>query len=77
MGELDFLIENAAGKVLVLEIKSGSRFHSHAALDKALNTPGYAIDSAYVLAETNVERDGKILYLPVYMASLLQRPRLV
>lgn len=77
MGELDFLIEDAAGKVLVLEIKSGSRFHSHAALDKALNTPGYAIDSAYVLAETNVERDGKILYLPVYMASLLQRPRLV
>ena len=77
MGELDFLIEDAAGKVLVLEIKSGSRFHSHASLDKALNTPGYAIDSAYVLAETNVERDGKILYLPVYMASLLQRPRLV
>ena len=60
MGELDFLIEDAAGKVLVLEIKSGN-----------------AIDSAYVLAETNVERDGKILYLPVYMASLLQRPRLV
>ena len=76
-GELDFLIEDESGGVLALEIKSGRRFRSHAALNKALDTPGYAIDSAYVLAQTNVERDGKVLYLPVYMASVLQRPRLV
>ena len=76
-GELDFLIEDESGGVLALEIKSGRRFRSHAALNKALDTPGYAIDNAYVLAQTNVERDGKVLYLPVYMASVLQRPRLV
>ena len=76
-GELDFLIEDESGGVLALEIKSGRRFRSHAALNKALDTPGYAIDSAYVLAQTNVERDGKVLYLPIYMASVLQRPRLV
>ncbi len=76
-GELDFLIEDESGGVLTLEIKSGRRFRSHAALNKALDTPGYAIDNAYVLAQTNVERDGKVLYLPVYMASVLQRPRLV
>lgn len=76
-GELDFLIEDESGGVLALEIKSGRRFRSHAALNKALDTPGYAIDNAYVLAQTNVERDGKVLYLPVYMATVLQRPRLV
>ncbi|NMN02328.1 ATP-binding protein [Bifidobacterium panos] len=76
-GKLDFLIEDESGGVLALEIKSGRRFRSHAALNKALDTPGYAIDNAYVLAQTNVERDGKVLYLPVYMASVLQRPRLV
>lgn len=76
-GELDFLIEDESGRVLALEIKSGSRFRSHAALNKALDMPGYAIDGAYVLAETNVAREGKVLYLPIYMASLLQRPRVV
>ncbi|OZG64791.1 ATP-binding protein [Bifidobacterium eulemuris] len=75
VGELDFLIEDADGRIRALEIKSGSRFRSHAALDKALVAPGYGIDEAIVFAETNVERDGKVLYLPVYMVSLLHRTR--
>ena len=37
--------------------------------------PGYGIDEAIVFAETNVERDSKVLYLPIYMVSLLQRTR--
>lgn len=75
VGELDFLIEDADGRIRVLEIKSGSRFHSHAALDKALAMSGYGIDGGIVFAETNVERDGDVTYLPIYMVSLLQRTR--
>lgn len=67
IGELDFLIETDDGDVLALEIK----YRSHAALDNALNTDGYAIDRAIVLAETNVFQEKGITYLPMYMLSML------
>lgn len=71
IGELDFLIETDDGDVLALEIKSGARFRSHAALDRAMATSGYGIDRAYVLAETNVFEESGITYLPMYMLSML------
>ncbi|KAA8817371.1 DUF4143 domain-containing protein [Bifidobacterium callitrichos] len=71
IGELDFLVETADGDILALEIKSGARFRSHAALDNALSTPGYDIDKAYVLAETNVSEKDGVTYLPMYMLSML------
>lgn len=54
-----------------LEIKSGAYFRSHAALDKAMATTGYGIDRAYVFAETNVFTEGNVIYLPMYMLSML------
>ncbi|MBW3079163.1 ATP-binding protein [Bifidobacterium simiiventris] len=71
VGELDFLVETNDGDVLALEIKSGAYFRSHAALDKAMATPGYGIDRAYVFAETNVFTEGNVIYLPMYMLSML------
>ena len=71
VGELDFLVETDDGDVLALEIKSGARFRSHAALDRAMATPGYGIDRAYVLAETNVFEESSVTYLPMYMLSVL------
>ncbi|PJM78593.1 ATP-binding protein [Bifidobacterium scaligerum] len=71
IGELDFLIETNDGDVLALEIKSGAYFRSHAALDRAMTTPGYGIDKAYVFAETNVFTEGNVTYLPMYMLSML------
>lgn len=71
IGELDFLIETDDGDVLALEIKSGKYYRSHAALDNALNTDGYAIDRVIVLAETNVFQEKGITYLPMYMLSML------
>lgn len=72
IGELDFVEETLAGDVLAIEVKSGKRYRSHAALDNALATKGYGIDRALVFAESNLFRDGDVLYLPVFMAGLLE-----
>ena len=72
VGELDFVEETLAGDILAIEVKSGKRYRSHAALNNALATKGYGIDYALVLAESNIFRDGDVLYLPIFMAGLLE-----
>ncbi len=72
VGELDFVIETDGGAVIALEVKSGSSYAAHAALDHALAHEGFGIDKAFVLAETNVFCDGPITYLPAYMVSMLK-----
>lgn len=71
VGELDFVLEGNDGIVTVLEVKSGKSYRSHAALSNALETDGYTIDRAIVLAEANVTREEDILYVPVFMAGCL------
>jgi predicted AAA+ superfamily ATPase len=70
IGELDFVVEREDGGIVAIEVKSGSSYMTHAALTNAIEAPGYNIEDAYVLAETNLEQKGKVLYLPIYMASL-------
>ncbi len=69
-GELDFIIEQA-GKVLPIEVKSGKDYERHSALDNVLGISGYGIDRAVVLSPGNVKKDGKLVYLPVYMVMFL------
>ncbi len=71
IGELDFVVEDRGGEIAAIEVKSGKAYTRHAALDNALGVKGYSIDSAIVLAEANVHRDGKVLYLPIFMAGML------
>jgi len=71
IGELDFVVERADGAVLAIEVKSGRQYLTHAALDNALAVPEYAIDEAYVLAETNVRQEGRIVYAPIFLIGLL------
>lgn len=78
-GEVDFLIENGAGSIVPLEVKSGKDYKLHTALNNLLGTPDYAIEQAYVLSEHNVshaERMGKnVYYLPLYMTLCLGSER--
>jgi predicted AAA+ superfamily ATPase len=74
IGELDFVFENEDGRILAMEVKSGSNYMTHAALSNAMKTPGYEIEETYVLAETNVEQKEAILYLPIYMVSIFALP---
>ena len=65
-GEVDFVVDGPQCSAVAIEVKSGSYYHSHAALDHVLDTPEYGVDLGIVLSKGNVERDGKVLYLPLY-----------
>ncbi len=72
VGEVDFLIEDRHEPVVVpVEVKSGKSSHSHAALSHLMEVQNYHLNKAVVLHRENIEKEGNVLYLPLYMASLL------
>ncbi|MCD8201271.1 MAG: AAA family ATPase [Clostridia bacterium] len=72
-GELDLLIQ-LKGKAVPIEIKSGKTYNRHSALCNVLGDATYDIDTAYVFVNKNiVKRDGKKVYMPVYMSMFLQK----
>ena len=74
IGEIDFLIEYD-NQIMPLEIKSGKSFRAHKALNNLLESSEYPIKKGYVLSPSNVERNGNITYMPIYMAGMFgERP---
>jgi len=71
-GELDFVIEIQGGEVAPIEVKSGKDYKRHNALCNVLAMPAYRIREAFVLHDGNLEQDGRVTYLPVYMAGWLR-----
>ena len=72
-GEVDFVVDSGDGTAVPIEVKSGSYYHAHVALDHVLETEGYGVQQGIVLCRGNVERDGKVLYLPLYAVYLLPK----
>ena len=70
-GELDFVVENK-GHVLPIEIKSGKYYKRHNALSNVMNNEEYDIPQGIVFSNGNLEKNGKILYCPIYMLMYLQ-----
>lgn len=70
-GELDFVIEDR-GQVLPIEIKSGKDYKRHNALSNVMRSEEYAISRAIVFSNGNLEKNGNILYCPIYMLMFLQ-----
>lgn len=75
LGELDVLIE-MGGKVVPIEVKSGKAYKTHKALDNFMNISDYHIEKAYVLSVANVEQEGAVVYLPIYMCYLLKEQKI-
>lgn len=75
-GEIDLMIEKD-GKVLPIEVKSGKAYKSHAALNNLMNDSNYHIEKTIVLSDANLSTDGRIVYLPIYMASLIKDEKLI
>jgi hypothetical protein len=75
IGELDFAIE-LGGRVISIEVKSGKSYKVHKALDHFLNVTDYHLGKAYVFSTANVEKDGVVTYLPIYMCYLLTEPKI-
>lgn len=72
VGEVDFLIEDGRTvEAVPIEVKSGRYSTKHAALDKLLTVENFNLGRAIVLHGANVFREGKIQYLPIYMAAFL------
>lgn len=66
-GELDFLIQKEE-TVLPIEVKASEGYKAHAALDFALSHESWKLESGIVFCDRNVEKEGKVYYLPWYMA---------
>lgn len=70
-GELDFVIE-LDGEILPIEVKSGKDYKKHSALNNVMKTPSYPIREGIVFYNGNIRKEGKILYLPIYMVACLK-----
>lgn len=75
-GEIDFAIEHK-GKILPIEVKSGKNYMRHSALNNVMEISNYSIDEAYVLSNYNVEKKGKLTYLPIYMIMFIEEEKTV
>ena len=65
-GEVDFAVDGPDGTAVPIEVKSGSYYHAHAALGHVLDTAEYGVRLGIVFSRGNVERNGAVLYLPLY-----------
>lgn len=75
LGEVDFVVQSGK-RVLPIEVKSGNDWTRHNALDHVLSISEWNLEQAYVLCKGNLHVDGKIVYLPLYMAMFLEPERL-
>ena len=69
--ELDFVIQKN-NRVLSLEVKSGKDYHRHPALTKAFTNNEWNLQTAIVICSGNIEINGNITYLPLYMVQFLE-----
>ena len=72
---MDFVIE-MNGKVVPIEVKSGKSYKAHKALDHFMKVPDYHLEKAYVFSVGNIETEGSVIYLPIYMCYLLKEPKI-
>lgn len=72
IGEIDFLVQDRDDHVIPLEVKSGKGYKRHRALDNVLTSDEWHLERGIVLGPGNVQAEGKVMYLPVYMAGLLK-----
>lgn len=70
-GELDFLIEHE-GKVIPIEVRSGKDYKRHNALCNVMGNKDYGIGQGIVFSSGNMEQQGKVCYMPVYMVMYLK-----
>ena len=71
LGEVDFVVDHPDGRVLPVEVKSGKDYHRFRGINNVLDVQNYGLREGVVLCDGNVEVDGRITYLPIYLASLL------
>ncbi|MDY5721742.1 MAG: AAA family ATPase [Succinivibrio sp.] len=72
VGELDFVVQRGA-QVIPIEVKSSHDYRKHFALNNVMKVKDWNFEEAFVLCEGNIEKNGKITYLPWYMVSQIKQ----
>lgn len=75
VGEIDFLVE-LDGEVVPIEVKSGKNYKTHKSLNNFINIKDYHVKKAFVFSIGNIEKDGVVIYLPIYMSYLLKEKQI-
>ncbi len=70
VGELDFIIEEKL-HVVPIEVKSGKDYTVHSAISKVVENDEYEVEKAYIFANCDVSKEGKFIYIPVYMCAFV------
>ncbi len=70
-GEVDFVI-SLGDKVMPIEVKSGKDYQKHTALTNLMKDYPGSLYDAVVLCNGNVEVDGEISYVPIYMTMFIK-----
>lgn len=71
VGEVDFVVQTHRGEVLLCEIKSGKDYRRHSALNNLMAASEADNVKAYVFCNGNVQVEGNVTYLPIYMLGCL------
>lgn len=74
-GEIDFVLQKGKN-VLPIEIKSGTSYKQHPALNYVTKAENWNIETAYVFCQGNIEKEEKVIYLPWYMAMFLKQEKI-
>ena len=74
-GEVDFIVERG-GAALPIEVKSGSDYKSHTALDNMMSVSDYSLSRAVVYSAHNEIEAGPVAYFPIYALMLLEHDSL-
>ena len=72
-GEVDYLVDDFNSlSVLPIEVKSGKDYKVHTAIDRFLSNADYNVKKGIVFCNSSgVSREGKIVYMPIYMVMCL------
>ena len=62
-----------SGKEVPIEVKSGKSYKAHKALSNFMNVTDYHLEKAYVFSKGNIEKNGAVIYLPIYMLMFIHR----
>lgn len=75
LGEIDFILQQGKS-VIPVEVKSGSDYENHAALNNLLKVTEWKIIKALLFCQGNVKKGEQITYLPWYMVMFFKQERL-
>ena len=76
VGEVDFIVEQHA-ELVPVEIKSGKDYKSHRALNNLLAVDEYKLKESLVFCVGNIEAEGKVVYLPLYMIMFFKKENML